>query len=154
MMQKGWIWEGNREEIQNFFEERGVRKPGEMWIQKGQDPYDWWDKGTELFYQNWKDCLTEQIKTFLLGKLMGKKLIKEGDNDEEQWAREGPIFRKMRDFLMEVSGFRPWSEFPGEADLESAPLEEWITSNDDEGRFVDNYVPRVVKEQADKASSD
>ena len=145
---------GKQRGTEELLRGKGDQETREMWIQKGQDPYDWWDKGTEMFYQNLKDCLTEQIKTFLLGKLMGKKLIKEGDSDEEQWAREGPIFRKMRDFLMEVSGFRPWSEFPGEADLESAPLEEWITSNDDEGRFVDNYVPRVVKEQADKAVSD
>ena len=154
MMQKRWTWEDNREELRNSFEEKGIRKPGELWIQKGQDPYGWWDKGTELFYQNWKDCLVEQIKTFLLGKLMGKKLVKEGDIDEEQWAREGPIFRKMRDYLMEVSGFRPWSELPGETDLEAAPIEDWIESNEEEGRFVDTYVPRVLKEQADKALSD
>ena len=125
-----------------------------MWIQKGQDPYGWWDKGTETFYQNWKDCLTERIKVFLLGKMMGKKLIKEGDADEEQWAREGPLFRKMRNFLMEVLGFRPWTEFPEEADFEAAPLGDWAPLNDEEGRFEDDYAPRVLEEQAVVATSD
>lgn len=103
-------------ELESLLSSQGAE--GEVfWVNVKARPYYFnWTNANKLkgVFMKWQELLAARITGCLLRSLDSARFVRDGDDDDEHWAREGPAFREVLRYLLCKCEVTPYQQLPDE----------------------------------------